>query len=125
MSTLSRLWLRAAIVYFGIACTFGLAIGIAKMLELASVHAHLNLLGWVSMGLIGLIHAVVPGLKDSRSTASFWCYQSVFPAFMISMLGTLLGNPVAEIAIRFTGTAMLASVLWIVVGLYRGLSRPA
>lgn len=124
MPSLSRLWLRAAIVYFGIACTFGLAIGIAQKLQLASVHAHLNLLGWVSMALIGLIHAVVPGLKGARNSGSFWCYQAVFPAFMASMFGTLLGNPVAEIAIRITGTAMLACVLWIVVGLYRGLSRP-
>lgn len=44
---------------------------------------------------------------------------------MISMFGTLLHNPVAEIAIRITATLMVVSVIWIVVSVYRAVGKEA
>ena len=125
MPHLARLWLRAATVYFALACLFGLIIGIAQKFELATVHAHINLLGWVSMALIGILHAVVPDLRTAKSDLSFWVYQLSFPAFMISMFGTLLHNPVAEIAIRITATLMVVSVIWIAATVYRAVGKDA
>ncbi|MEN9354935.1 MAG: hypothetical protein RL318_2260 [Fibrobacterota bacterium] len=121
MSSLSRAWIRLAAVYFALACTFGLGVGIAQKFELATVHAHLNLLGWVSMALIGLLHATVPGLIRSTSKASFYAYQVAFPLFLASMLGTLVGNEFAKIAIRGTGLLMLGAVIWVSVQIFRSV----
>jgi len=125
MPHLARLWIRASVVYFAFACTFGLVIGIAQKFELASVHAHLNLLGWVSMAIIGLLHAVVPALRTAKSDLSFWVYQLVFPFFMVSMFGTLLHNPVAEIAIRIAALLQLVVVVWIAASVYRAVGKEA
>jgi hypothetical protein len=44
-------FLKIAAVYFFIAVCIGLVMGITHNFMFTSVHAHLNLLGWVSMAL--------------------------------------------------------------------------
>lgn len=43
----------------------GMGMGAAHDFQLAPVHAHLNLLGWVSLALFGLIYRAYPVLKTS------------------------------------------------------------
>ena len=47
-------FLKIAAVYFIIAVCLGLVMGIIHDFRFASVHAHLNLLGWVSMAIFGI-----------------------------------------------------------------------
>ena len=63
------LWLRLAAVYFSLAVALGITMGIAGNHTLFPVHAHLNLLGWVSMALIGLIYRSF----QSKSACSTGC----------------------------------------------------
>jgi hypothetical protein len=43
----------------------GIAMGAAHDFQFTPVHAHLNLLGWVSLGLSGLIYRAYPALNTS------------------------------------------------------------
>ena len=52
---MSTRWLRIAAVYFVVAISLGLYMGMTEKFTEVPVHAHLNLLGWVSMALFGLV----------------------------------------------------------------------
>jgi cbb3-type cytochrome oxidase subunit 1 len=44
----------------------GIAMGITRDFRLAPVHTHLNLVGWTSMALFGLVYRAYPALAMSR-----------------------------------------------------------
>ncbi|MGH6951845.1 MAG: hypothetical protein ACREH4_13310 [Vitreimonas sp.] len=44
----------------------GIWMGVAHDFTFAPVHAHLNLLGWVTLAAYGLMHRAYPGLAASR-----------------------------------------------------------
>ena len=55
---------------FGFA--FGIWMGVGEHFELAPVHAHINLVGFASMVLFGLIYRAYPTLAESKlATAHF------------------------------------------------------
>ncbi|WP_165943524.1 hypothetical protein [Roseicella aquatilis] len=56
MSRLPLLFLASAALCLVIGVTMGIAMGIAHDFHLAPVHAHLNLLGWTSLALMGLTY---------------------------------------------------------------------
>jgi len=47
----------------------GIGMGLAHDFQYAPVHAHLNLLGWASLALFGLIYKSYPALAESRLAA--------------------------------------------------------
>ena len=61
---LSNRFLRTAVVFFVVGVCFGMYMGITKDFRFTHVHAHLNLLGWVALGLAGLIYAAYPQLEE-------------------------------------------------------------
>jgi cbb3-type cytochrome oxidase subunit 1 len=73
-------FLKIAVVYFAIAIILGLVMGIIHDFSLASVHAHLNLLGWVSMALFGIIYYLYPSAGEtSLAKAHFWLHNLGVP----------------------------------------------
>lgn len=51
----------------------GIAMGISGDFTLAPVHAHLNLLGWVSCAIFGFVHRLFPEFARHRlAGAHFW-----------------------------------------------------
>jgi hypothetical protein len=53
---------------FGFA--FGIWMGVGEHFDLAPVHAHINLVGFASMTLFGLIYRSYPALAESRLAAA-------------------------------------------------------
>ena len=71
-ATRSSTWLRIAVVYFVLGVALGVVMGATNNFTLRPVHVHLNLLGWVSMALIGLIGHFYPAtLRGASPTSSF------------------------------------------------------
>jgi len=85
-------WLKIAVLYFVLAVALGAAMGASPThdMRFMPVHAHLNLLGWVSMSLIGLLHLRFPALGEGKlATAQFYSYQVCVPLMLLA-LGFLL-----------------------------------
>jgi hypothetical protein len=77
---------RIAAVYLVIALVLGLAMAVRQDFSLASVHSHLGLLGWASMGLAGIVYLVLPRTGRSRlAVVHFWLHNVGLPV----MLGAL------------------------------------
>jgi hypothetical protein len=73
MSRLPLLFLTAAALCMVGGVALGIAMGMSHDFRLAPVHAHLNLLGWTSLALMGLTYRAWPDLCRNRtlSTAQF------------------------------------------------------
>lgn len=94
------IWLRLAVVYFVIAVGMGMAMGISGDHSLSAVHAHLNLLGWVSMALIGLIYEKMPQIGSNiLAVIQFWLYNLGLPVQMIALSCKLRGMEHADPAL--------------------------
>src|SRR5690349_6459834 len=54
--------------------SLGIAMGIAEEFQLAPLHAHINLVGWASLAIFGLVYKAYPALAQSRlGIAHFAC----------------------------------------------------
>jgi cbb3-type cytochrome oxidase subunit 1 len=105
-------WLRIAAVYFVIGVSLGVHMGATHDFTLMPVHAHANLLGWVSMALFGLIHSRFPQLAAHwLATAHFWLYNLTVPLMLVALAMMLRGNegiePVVAVGSIGTGVAVL------------------
>jgi len=80
------IWLRIAGVYLVIGVLFGMYIGISQQFEMASVHAHINLLGWASLALSGLVYSVYPKAATSGlGVGHFWLHNIGLPVMVVGL----------------------------------------
>lgn len=81
MSRIPLLFLVAAALCMVVGVSLGIAMGIAHDFQFAPVHAHINLLGWTSLALMGLTFRAWPELVASRLWASLQFGLSAASAF--------------------------------------------
>ncbi|MCM3664519.1 cytochrome-c oxidase [Mesobacillus subterraneus] len=82
---------KVAAVYFVIAIILGIVMGIMHDFSLTSVHAHLNLLGWVSMALFGTIYYLFPAAGNSKlANTHFWLHNLGVPVMQGGITLTML-----------------------------------
>lgn len=80
---LARRFIFTAIVLFVVGIFLGIYMGASHDFRFVHVHAHINLLGWVALGLIGLIHAAYPSLERSwLARAHYWLHTVGLVLFM-------------------------------------------
>lgn len=105
-------WIFSAIVYFCVAVGLGVYMGASHDHSLHTVHAHLNLLGWVSMALIGLIYHAFPLAGGSRAaTVQFWVHSITLPVMMVALGVLVKGNPGVEPVMGITSVIMFGSII--------------
>lgn len=96
-SPLASRWLRAAAAYLLIGLALGLHMAMTHDHRPQTVHVHAHLLGWVSMGLCGLLHAVIPALGESRWAAvHYGLHQLGLPTMLVSLAALRHGVRAAE-----------------------------
>ncbi|WP_325948281.1 hypothetical protein [Pseudomonas putida] len=93
----SRTWFRLAALYFALGVVMGVAMGASGDHSLFAVHAHVNLLGWVSMALFGVIGTMHPSISEGRlATAQFWTYNIGVPVMLGALTLRMKGFPSVE-----------------------------
>jgi cbb3-type cytochrome oxidase subunit 1 len=96
----------------------GIWMGIVHDFQFAPVHAHLNLLGWVSMALFGIAYRVYPTLHDSPLAHVHFALASVGATVLPIGIGLSIAEttPVVAIAGSFI---WLAAVVVFLLNLVR------
>jgi hypothetical protein len=107
------IWLKLAVLYLILGISLGIAMGASQNFTLRPVHAHVNLLGWTTMALAGLIYSVFPQAGASRlARLHFWLLNLALPVMMGALSMLLLGHvavaPVLAIAEIIAALAILA-----------------
>jgi hypothetical protein len=92
-SPVGIIWLKLAVVYLMIGIGLGIAMGATENFTLRPVHAHINLLGWATMALAGLVYSVFPQAGMSRlARIHFWLNNLSLPVMAIALSLVLMGN---------------------------------
>lgn len=120
---MGRTLLKIAIIYFLIGICFGLYMSLFHVFSLATVHVHMNLLGWMSLAIAGIIYHLYPNLaKTASAKIHFWLHNIGLPVMMIcialAILGAggiffplaALGGAITVIGIFFFGYNILAHI---------------
>lgn len=119
MVNMSNWFLRLAVLSLIAGVGLGLYMAASHNHTMFPVHAHLNLLGWVTLALFGLFYRVVPAAgATTLAKLHFWLYV---PAYFVQMvllalffLGFAAVEPALAAASMLVGIAIVvfAVVLW-------------
>jgi len=110
---------KVAITYFVLAVGMGVGMAASHNFTLLPVHAHMNLVGWVSQALIALIFRLYPGIEETRlAKAQFWTYNVFGLGMLVFLTLYLLGNAAIEPVLAvcaigtFVGVLLFPLTLW-------------
>ncbi len=87
---MSNRLIHTAVAFFLVGVFLGMYMGIRQDFRFTHVHAHINLLGWVALGLAGLLYAVHPHLENS--SLAVWHYWLHTVGLVIFMGGFAWGS---------------------------------
>jgi hypothetical protein len=124
----SALSFRAAVLFAIAGMGMGIAMAIGQDHSVMPAHAHLNLLGWVSLFLFGIYYRLHPGADVSRlalAHVGIWCVGTV--ALAIAVAAIHLGHTAAEPVAAIGSLVLLGDMLLFAVLVFRATipARPA
>ena len=121
---MARLWILIAVTYLVAGATAGVIMGASMNFTYAPVHAHINLLGWASMALAGLIYDRFPQAGGSKlGVAHFWLHNTVLPVLMVVLFLFLGGNQSLGPVLGILSVLMLLTLALFAVNLWMNLKR--
>jgi hypothetical protein len=98
----SSLSFQAAVLMVVAGMIWGLVMAISGNHAAMPAHAHLNLLGWVSLFLFGIFYHLHPAIDDSRTAMVQVCIWIVATVTMTTGVGLIysgheMGDPIAAV----------------------------
>ena len=99
----SSLSFRAAVLLVVVGMIWGITMAISENHQTMPAHAHLNLLGWVSLFLFGIFYHLHPAIDRSRAALLqvwTWIGATVLLTIAVGMIytGRPIGDSIAAIA---------------------------
>lgn len=108
----SAWWVRLAVLYLIAGVGLGLFMAGSHDHSMFPVHAHLNLLGWVSMALFGCFYRLWPEAAGSRlAKVHFWVYVPSHFIQMVLLAALFRGNAGVEPALAVVSTLVGAAIV--------------
>lgn len=78
--------IQMSAIYMVIGLVLGMVMAISHNYQARTVHTHLNLLGWMAMGLTGVIYTSHPSVaKGLLSKIHFWTHSVGMPVMMVGL----------------------------------------
>ena len=110
-----------AALYLVTSLALGFAMAVTGNHALFSVHSHLGLLGWTTMGLTGIVYLVLPGCGDSvLARVHFWLHNLGLPIMMAALaVFTVTGNASVQPAIGLGSLLVVAGLAAFTVNVIR------
>ena len=98
----SSLSFQVAVVFVVAGMIWGIIMAISDDHSAMPAHAHLNLLGWVSLFLFGIYYKLHPSLEDAKSAMAqiwIWIIGTIVLTIGVAMVhsGNSAGDPIAAI----------------------------
>lgn len=114
----STLSFRAAVLIALAGMIWGIVMAISRDHSALPAHAHLNLLGWVSLFLFGIFYRLHPSLDLARSAVIqvwFWILGTLVLTVGVALVhsGNATGDPIAGVG-ALTVLADMALFGWLV-----------
>ncbi|WP_040207422.1 cytochrome-c oxidase [Neobacillus jeddahensis] len=121
---MGKIFLKIAVVYFSIGVLLGMTMGIIHDFRLTSVHAHVNLLGWVSSALFGLIYSVYPFAANTKlAKTHFWLHNIGLPVMMIGLVCESFGIAAALPVMIVGSLAVVVGTLLFTTNVFKMIKK--
>jgi hypothetical protein len=122
VSNAGVIWFKLASLYLVLGVAMGIAMGASENFTLRPVHAHINLLGWTTLALSGLIYSLFPQAGQSRLAKwHFWLLNLALPVMMGSLALLLFGNKQVIPVLGISEIVAALAVLAFVVNIFKNL----
>ena len=119
---MAQRFIKIAVLYLALGVTLGVVMGLMHVFTFMPVHAHLNLLGWASLALCGLVYHAYPQAAETKlATVHFWMHNVGLPPLMISLALMLGGNAAMEPVVGISSLVVASGVMVFVVNVWRTL----
>lgn len=118
--TISNIFMRAAILALICGVCLGMWMGHSQDFTLKSVHAHINLLGWVSMMIFGFFYRLFPAAATGwapRIHLTLWLVG--FVGMVTGLTGLMLGQMMLLPALLAGQVMVFVAILVFLVILFR------
>ena len=106
MNRLDQKFLLLGAIMLTAGVTLGIVMGVQHDFSLAPVHAHINLVGWASLTLFGIVYKLYPQMAKSRLAALHFILAA--PAALMFPIGIAL-----SILADRPLVAIVAAFLWL------------
>ncbi|MBK6004735.1 hypothetical protein JJB11_01415 [Ramlibacter ginsenosidimutans] len=119
MKNIDGLFMRLAAIWFLAGVAFGIGMAASHDHGMFPVHAHINLLGWVSMSIFAAFYRAWP--KAAAATLARWHFWLYVPAHFVMMValallyrGVSAIEPLAAVAsiVVALGVVCFAVLVW-------------
>lgn len=112
-------FIKIAVLYLALGVSMGLYMGITHVFTFTPVHAHLNLLGWASLALCGLVYHAFPAAAETRlAKIHFWVHNLGLPPLMIALALMLGGNAAMEPVVGILSMIVAAGILMFIINVW-------
>lgn len=86
-------FIKVSVTYFLIGISLGIYMGFADKFQFTSAHTHINLLGWVSLAISGVIYHLFPYAgENTLAKVHFWLMMIGVPLLTFAMILFGLGE---------------------------------
>ena len=117
---MSNWFLRLAVLYLVAGVGLGLYMAASKDHSMFPVHAHLNLLGWVTLALFGLFYRFVPAAARTKlAKLHFWIYVPANFVQMVLLAMFMAGTPAVEPALGAVSMLVGAAIVLFAIVVWR------
>jgi len=119
-------FIKIAVLYLAVGIGLGLAMGMTEKFTLMPVHAHVNLLGWASLALCGVIYTLYPAAGETRlARIHFWLHNVGLPPLMAALAFLVTGHEWAAPVVGILSMVVGAGILLFVVNVWLAIQPGA
>ena len=120
LNRMAGLWARTALLWFVATILFGMYMGVTHQFHLASPHAHMGLLGWISSALFALLYALTGEDAGGRGPSIHWAAHNLGVGLMASgmFMTVQFGESGWTALIPAGGSLIVLATLWLAARLW-------
>jgi hypothetical protein len=131
MANISNWFFRLAVLWLLAGITLGLFMAASHDHSAFPAHAHMNLLGWVSMGIFAIFYRLWPTAAASKlAKVHFWVYVPAHFVQMVTLFLLVRGNAAIEPVLAVASFVVAGAIvvfavnLWKHTGAAAGVAQP-
>ena len=119
MTNIAQRFIAIAIIYAILGMALGIEMGISGDHSNFPIHAHINLVGWASLALYGLIYRAFPAMADGWLAATHFWLANAGALLMAIGLYFLFANGIEAVAIVGSLLTILGAVVFFAIFVMR------
>jgi len=89
---MGKYFIRVSSIYLILGLVIGYFMGISNLFQYTSLHVHVNLVGWVTSALFGIVYTIYKSPKYSKMVKiHFWLHMIGVPLLVLGMYFIIAG----------------------------------